>query len=125
VSFVVRAALLLQLLTSVNDEGPRAWAWLLHEEWAPATLPALGLLYLMRDARNAGPEAMRHTSAAAAPGLADDSSTSDRLWAEGSGNVEMAAHAARPPAVGAGDTPPRPPTLKGPGQYQLVDEAMY
>ncbi len=33
-------------------------AWLLGREWPPTALPTLALLYLMRDARNAGPGAL-------------------------------------------------------------------
>jgi len=160
---VVRAVLLVQLISAVDGEdltgvgggdgnpptpaaatggdgiavagnkdeqvpsGPRAWAWLLYEEWIPATLPALCLLYLMRDARNAGPEAMRASSSFT-------STSSGNANSNGNGihygrDVEMAARGStsQPSSAGQGGSAMSQPPKKGhlPGQYQLIDEATY
>jgi hypothetical protein len=122
------------------SSGPRAWAWLLYEEWVPATLPALCLLYLMRDARNAGPEAMRPSSSfISTSSLAENgdngnsSNTSGRSngnhsWASNyGGDVEMASRGTSQQSGSySGNALSQPPrTGKLPGQYQLIDEATY
>eukprot|EP00617_Octactis_speculum_P010824 CAMPEP_0185784886 /NCGR_PEP_ID=MMETSP1174-20130828/126098_1 /TAXON_ID=35687 /ORGANISM="Dictyocha speculum, Strain CCMP1381" /LENGTH=79 /DNA_ID=CAMNT_0028476695 /DNA_START=37 /DNA_END=273 /DNA_ORIENTATION=- len=54
--------------TNASDQTRQVnWQLVMYEEWIPATLPCLSLLYLMRDAQNAGPPAMVH-SPQAAPG---------------------------------------------------------
>lgn len=60
VSFIIRAIIFGRLIqiSNMKYNVDFEWKWLMYQEWIPASIPTLALLYLMRDVKKAGPIAM-------------------------------------------------------------------